>query len=143
MFFKFFIGEREKVVAAEEGFGGFGKVFHRVGQRITIDIEGPGRIVGIGNSDPMSHGSFQGNTIRTFNSLALAIIAATSGADDTIRTNSDRKPCEIVVKVGVNGIKSAVVRLTRMEAGSPQSASDASGTTPEAHPHDKDERPVD
>jgi len=66
---------------------------------VSFEIEGPGRLVGVGNGDPMSHESFQGNSVPAFNGLALAILTAT-GEDG-----------EITLTARSNGLKSAEVRI--------------------------------
>ena len=42
---------------------------------VKVNVKGPGRLLAVGNGDPLYHGSFQSSTIRTFNGLAVAIIA--------------------------------------------------------------------
>jgi beta-galactosidase len=83
----------------------------KAAQWVTLNLEGPGRIVGLGNGDPLSHESFQGNTVRTFNGLALAIIAATGEPDKLVKPNSDRKLGEIVLKASSKGLPPAEVRI--------------------------------
>ncbi len=84
---------------------------------VNVQIEGPGRLVGSGAGDPLSHTSFQASTFRTFNGLGLAIIAATSGPEPEIRGNSTRKPGEIIVRVNCKGMESTELRLTRTSSG--------------------------
>ena len=84
---------------------------------VHIQIEGPGRLVGAGGGDPLSHTPFQANHFRTFNGLGRAIIAATSGPDPGIRPGSNRKPGEIIVRVNSKGMESAELRLTRTGDG--------------------------
>jgi beta-galactosidase len=45
---------------------------------ITFDIQGPGRIIGVDNGDPLSHEPFQSNQRRAFHGLCLAILQATA-----------------------------------------------------------------
>ncbi|EMI56640.1 glycoside hydrolase family 2 TIM barrel-domain containing protein [Rhodopirellula sallentina] len=54
--------------------------------KISLKIEGPGRLLATGNGDPMSHESFQSNVITTFNGLALAIVAETGDPGDIVLT---------------------------------------------------------
>jgi beta-galactosidase len=84
---------------------------------INLQIDGPGRLIGSGAGDPLSHVSFQANTFRTFNGLGLAIIAATSGPEPEIRAGSDRKPGEIIVRATSKGMQPVEVRLTRRGDG--------------------------
>jgi beta-galactosidase len=88
---------------------------------VSLGIRGPGRIVGIGNGDPLSHESFQGNTVRTFNGLALAIIAATDKEDELLPADLelDRKLNEIVVTVRAKGLEPTEVRLVRTPPATP------------------------
>jgi beta-galactosidase len=89
---------------------------------VNIRIEGPGRLVGSGGGDPLSHTSFQANTFRTFNGLGLAIIAATSGPEPESRGGSDRKPGEIIVRASSKGMEPVELRLTRTREGTGKSA---------------------
>jgi hypothetical protein len=91
---------------------------------VSVQIEGPARIIGSGNGDPLSHSSYQANTLRTFNGLARVIIASTAGPDDKIAKGSDRKPGEIIVKASSRGLPTTGIRLTRAHDGSPGSATD-------------------
>jgi beta-galactosidase len=87
---------------------------------VSIQIEGPGRLVGSGSGDPLSHTPFQDRTFRTFNGLGLAIITATSGPEPEIRKGSTRKPGEIIIRANCKGMESAELRLTRTHDGKPQ-----------------------
>ena len=84
---------------------------------VNIQLEGPGRIAGSGSGDPLSHESFQASTIRTFNGLGLAIIAATTGPEPEIRPGSTRKPGEIIVRANCKGMESVELRLIRTGEG--------------------------
>ena len=87
---------------------------------VSLSIEGPARILGVHNGDPMSHHPFQSNTVRTFNGLARVIIAATPGEDtpeDTVKSKQKREVNEIVVKASVRGWQSREVRLKRTSEG--------------------------
>jgi beta-galactosidase len=84
---------------------------------VNIQIEGPGRIAGSGNGDPLSHESFQASTFRTFNGLGLAIIAATSGPEPEIREGRTRKPGEIIVRANSKGMEPVELRLIRTGDG--------------------------
>jgi beta-galactosidase len=84
---------------------------------VQVQIEGPGRLVGSGAGDPLSHTPFQATMFRTFNGLGRAIIAANSGPDPEILQGSTRKPGEIIVRVNCKGMKSAELRLTRTGGG--------------------------
>lgn len=49
---------------------------------IDISIVGPGKVAGLGNGDPQSLDSFQGNQVRLFHGKALIILAATGAAGE-------------------------------------------------------------
>jgi beta-galactosidase len=101
---------------------------------VNIQIEGPGRLVGSGGGDPLSHTPFQANTFRTFNGLGRAIIAASFGPEPVIREGSTRKPGEIIVRVNCKGMESMELRLTRTSDGklNPAASGPASPTGPGA-----------
>jgi beta-galactosidase len=44
---------------------------------IAFDVQGPGRLIGVDNGDPLSHESFQSNQRAAFHGLCLAIIQST------------------------------------------------------------------
>jgi beta-galactosidase len=48
------------------------------GDLITFDVQGPGRIIGVDNGDPVSHEPFQADQRRAFNGLCLAIVQSTT-----------------------------------------------------------------
>ncbi|MCM2370031.1 glycoside hydrolase family 2 TIM barrel-domain containing protein [Aporhodopirellula aestuarii] len=60
--------------------------------KVTLNVEGPGRLLAVGNGDPMSHESFQQNVVTTFNGLALAIVA------------DNGEPGEIVLSASADGM---------------------------------------
>ena len=99
---------------------------------VKSQTEGPGRLVGSGSGDPLSHTPFQDSTIRTFNGLGLAIIAANSGPEPEIRKGSTRKPGEIIVHATSKGMKPIELRLTRTSDGFLTPASGASGPSNES-----------
>jgi beta-galactosidase len=47
---------------------------------ITVAIDGPAKLLGIGNGDPANHESFQASHHLAFNGLCLAIIGTTRQA---------------------------------------------------------------
>lgn len=96
---------------------------------VHIQIEGPGRLVGSGGGDPLSHTPFQANTFRTFNGLGRAIIAATSGPEPEIRKGSTRKPGEIIVRVNSKGMESVELRFTRTSEGIVKTSTGPTGST--------------
>ncbi len=94
-----------------------GRFAPKAAKWVNIQIEGPGRLVGSGSGDPLSHESFQASTFRTFNGLGLAIIAATSGPEPEIRADSTRKPGEIIVRANSKGMEPVELRLIRTSEG--------------------------
>ena len=112
----------------------------KAGPWVNLSLEGPGRIVGLGNGDPLSHESFQGSSVCAFNGLALVIIAATGAPDKHIPPNSTRRPGEIVVKASSKGMPPAEVRITTVPPVSvvPENPS----PSPDSKPADKETRPV-
>jgi beta-galactosidase len=45
---------------------------------ISFSIEGEGRLIGVDNGDPMSHGSYQATQCRAFHGLCLALVQSTA-----------------------------------------------------------------
>jgi beta-galactosidase len=81
---------------------------------ISFSLQGPGRLLAVANGDPLSHESFQSHTVRTFNGMALAIIAPT-GEEDKIANpeRSNRKLGEIVLVVRSRGLEPVELRFTK------------------------------
>ncbi len=71
---------------------------------VSIQIEGPGKLIGIDNADPQSHESFQEPQRRAFNGRVLAIVRATDGSG------------EFTVRATAEGLEAgeAVIRAVRM-----------------------------
>ena len=107
-------------------------------QWVTIDVQGPGRIVALGNGDPLSHESFQGNSVRTFNGLALAIIAATGEPDKPAKPNSKRQPGEIMLTARSRELPPADLRLMT----EPRAADTPAIPMPNDKPKDQESHPV-
>ncbi len=85
-----------------------GRFAPRAARWVNLRIEGPGRVLAVGNGDPLSHESFQGRSVRTFNGLALAIVAADKSADADFKSGA---PGEIVLTVHGRGMEPAEVRI--------------------------------
>jgi beta-galactosidase len=47
---------------------------------VSLSVEGPGRILGVDNGNPVSHEAFQSNQRKAFNGLCLAIIQSSTTA---------------------------------------------------------------
>ena len=91
--------------------------FQPKGERwVSIAIDGPAKILGVHNGDPLSHHPFQSDTVRTFNGLARVILTATSGPDE-VRPKQKRELDEIVVRATIRGLRSQEVRLKRTHEG--------------------------
>jgi beta-galactosidase len=67
--------------------------------RVRFEIDGPGRLIGVGNGDPSSHEADKGSTRSLFNGLALAIVQGT------------REAGEIVVRAVAEGLIETSVRI--------------------------------
>jgi len=91
--------------------------FHPKGERwVSIQIQGPARILGVHNGDPLSHHPFQSRTVKTFNGLARVILTATTG-EDVIKKDEKRELNEIIVTARVRGWESQELRLQRTSTG--------------------------
>lgn len=73
---------------------------------VTLELTGPARLVGVGNGDPLNADGYQRNSVKTFNGLALAIVALAPPAP-----LSDGQPSEIVLTARSEGLSSATVTL--------------------------------
>ncbi len=71
---------------------------------VKLDVLGPGRIIGIGSGDPLSHESFQSNHVKTFNGLALAIIGSDNKAVESHQKKvaNSKKPIEPGIRVSAS-----------------------------------------
>lgn len=72
---------------------------------VNLSLEGPGRIVAVGNGDPLSHAPFQGRSVRTFNGLALVILAANQAPPGEVESPV------IVLQASSMGLKSTEIRI--------------------------------
>jgi beta-galactosidase len=118
--------------------------FHPKGERwVSIQIQGPARILGVHNGDPLSHHPFQSRTVKTFNGLGRVILAATTG-EDVIKKNEERELDEIVVTARVRGWEPQEIRLKRTHEGTEASVflPDNSGPRP-TDVYDEGVPPVD
>jgi len=66
---------------------------------ITLQLQGPGRILAVGNGDPLSHQSFQAPSIETFNGLALVILGSTEESGEIVLTARSEGLSPGVVKI--------------------------------------------
>ncbi|MGB0743130.1 MAG: glycoside hydrolase family 2 TIM barrel-domain containing protein [Opitutales bacterium] len=95
--------------------------FHPKGERwVSIEIDGPARILGVHNGDPLSHHPFQSRTVKTFNGLARVILTATTGKD-IVPEDENRQPGEIILTAKIRGLESQELRLQRTHEGTEKS----------------------
>ncbi|MEP4076706.1 glycoside hydrolase family 2 TIM barrel-domain containing protein [Haloferula sp.] len=89
---------------------------------VNLELEGPGRLVAVGNGDPLSHQSFQGDAITTFNGLALAILTSTEGAGDiTLKASAEGLPTqEVTITVKASGDVGTGVSTTNGMLNNPE-----------------------
>jgi len=80
---------------------------------VELEVEGPGRLVGVGSGDPLSHESFQGEKVTSFNGLALAIVAGTG------------EEGEILLRASAKGMPTELVKIAVEEASAPSELSAA------------------
>lgn len=69
---------------------------------VTFTIEGPGKIIGLGNGDPNSHEPEKGNQRSLFNGLAQLIIQTTEGATSPVKitaTSAGMEPYTLTIPV--------------------------------------------
>lgn len=71
----------------------------RANNRIQLQVQGEGRLIGVDNGDPLSHQSFQGSQITAFQGKCLAIIQST------------RQGAQVSLRAISAGLESAVIAL--------------------------------
>lgn len=72
---------------------------------MNLSLEGPGRIVAVGNGDPLSHAPFQANYVRTFNGLARIIISSDQADPGEVKENN------IILKTYSRGLSGAKIQI--------------------------------
>ena len=60
---------------------------------VHFGLSGPGTIAAVGNGDPTDHSSFQGDRIRAFHGLCLAVIRSTRGSPGSLRLTAESQHC--------------------------------------------------
>ncbi|MBD3352929.1 MAG: DUF4982 domain-containing protein [Candidatus Lokiarchaeota archaeon] len=70
---------------------------------VTFKVKGPGKIIGVGNGNPISHEPFIDEQRHLFNGLCLAVLQKKEGDDD------------IIVKASSGSLQSAEIRIKNME----------------------------
>jgi beta-galactosidase len=78
------------------------RVVPTAGNEITLDLDGPARIIGIDNGDPTDHDSFKSNHCNAFNGLCLAIL------------QTNRQPGLIHVTAHSPGLRPASITLNSL-----------------------------
>ena len=76
-----------------------GKLVENAVDNVTVQMEGPGRLLGLDNGDSTDYDDYKGNTRKLFSGKLLAVIASTTEAG------------EMKVKVSGKGVKSAELRI--------------------------------
>ena len=76
-----------------------GRPAPKAAEQVTFDVSGPGRIIGVGNGNPVSHEADRATTRLTFNGLCQAIL------------QTDRRDGEIAVTARAPGLRSATIRV--------------------------------
>ena len=66
---------------------------------VTFTVEGPGKIIGVGNGNPSSHEPDKGSQRRVFNGLAQVIV------------QSQKQGGEIVLAARADGLQTATVTI--------------------------------
>ena len=71
------------------------------GNTIKFKIDGPGKLVGVDNGNPLSHESFKGNQRSAFNGLCLATVQSTlsSGQITVIAESEGLVSCKLIISV--------------------------------------------
>lgn len=85
---------------------------------VKLFVKGPARIVGVHNGDPLSHHPFQSESVRTFNGLALVILASDEQAVDSHQRHLEwASKHNVKVEPGISlrayskGLESEILRL--------------------------------
>ncbi len=76
-----------------------GRPAPKAAEQVTFEVTGPGRIIGVGNGNPVSHEADRATTRLTFNGLCQAIL------------QTDRRGGDIAVTARAPGLRPATVRL--------------------------------
>lgn len=91
---------QDVILVTVQALDDHGRAVPTASQLVQFEIDGPGRILGVGNGDPSSHEPDQAPQRTLFNGLALVILQATSDVGSiTFRAKS-------------SGLKSAAVTVT-------------------------------
>lgn len=99
---------------------------------VKLSISGPGRIVAVGSGDPMSHESFRGRSVCTFNGLALVMIASDAEAvarferwrESVADRNKPIDPNRILLKTYSKGLAPAELEIDAAQGSARHDALD-------------------
>jgi len=77
-----------------------GTIHPMAGNQIQFKLEGPGKIIGVDNGDPVSHESFKANSRRAFHGLCLVIVQSTDvpGVITLSAVSDGLKPTQIEIQ---------------------------------------------
>jgi beta-galactosidase len=84
-----------------------GNVVPTAANEITVDVQGPARLIGLDNGDMTDHTPYQSPQRKVFNGLALAILQSTAQTGD------------IRIHVTADGLKDATVTLPATAVANP------------------------
>ncbi|MEP2775875.1 MAG: glycoside hydrolase family 2 TIM barrel-domain containing protein [Luteolibacter sp.] len=71
-----------------------GNLVPRTHNEVEFTLEGPGKIIAVGNGNPVSHESFQANKRKAFNGLCLVVVRSEKGEAGTIRLSATSEGLE-------------------------------------------------
>jgi beta-galactosidase len=91
-------GEDVSVVAVEV-VDAQGRLMPIASNEVTFKIDGPGRLIGVGNGDPSCHEPDKADKRSAFNGLCVAIVQA------------QKQPGEIRVEASAAGLESASITI--------------------------------
>ncbi len=93
----------DAAVVMVEGVDAQGRSVPIADNEIVFDINGPGRIIGVGNGDPSSHEPNKASRRRAFNGLAQVIVEATRepGAIKLTATSPGLRPATVSIRAKV------------------------------------------
>ena len=99
---------QDVAVIAVEVLDAQGRLMPTADTPIVFDVQGPGKLIGVGNGDPSSHEADKGCMRRAFNGLCQAIVQTERGKPGTITvqaSGADMSPTNLE-------LSSVAVRLT-------------------------------
>jgi beta-galactosidase len=76
-----------------------GNFVPKAATQVALKISGPGRLLGVGGGDPLSHEDIQGSSVTTFNGLASAIVVPTGMPGEIVLTAYGRGMSAVKIKM--------------------------------------------